>query len=147
MLGSLARWLRVLGFDVAYDTALDDAELVALAVHDGRTILTRDRRLVQRRLAKDHILIDSDDLDRQLLQVVTQAGLAVDPRSTFGRCLDCNGPLEPIPAAAARPWVPPYVARTQERFHRCPSCERIFWRATHVVEMERRLRRLGLWPD
>jgi hypothetical protein len=60
MLGALARWLRALDLDVAYDPALDDAELVARAVAEGRTILTRDRRLIQRRLARDHLLIRSD---------------------------------------------------------------------------------------
>ncbi|HKI05656.1 MAG TPA: Mut7-C RNAse domain-containing protein [Thermoanaerobaculia bacterium] len=53
MLGALARWLRVLGLDVSYDPDLDDAELVDKAVAEGRTILTRDRRLTERRLARN----------------------------------------------------------------------------------------------
>src|SRR5215207_8725140 len=47
MLGRLARWLRVMGFDTAYDPALTDPALVALARRDGRVLLTRDRRLLR----------------------------------------------------------------------------------------------------
>ena len=145
MLGRLARWLRVLGLDVHYDPALDDGALVDLAVGDGRTILTRDRRLVERRLAKNHILIRSDVLDEQLLQLAQEVSLGGDGDSAFGRCIDCNSPFEALAIEEARRRVPPYVARTQARFCYCRECDRVFWRATHVREMEERLRRLGLW--
>ena len=93
MLGSLARWLRVLGLDVHYDSTIDDPELVELAVAEGRTILTRDRRLVERRLARDHILIASDQIDEQLRQVAAEAALPPDGAQLFGRCIDCNTPF------------------------------------------------------
>ena len=144
MLGRLARWLRVLGLDVRYDSAMDDAALVELAVAEGRTILTRDRRLVERRLARDHILIRSDVLDEQLLQLARVASLPGEGDSPFGRCIDCNSPFEAFAPEEAKRRVPPYVARTQVRFHYCPECDRVFWRASHVREMEARLRRLGL---
>lgn len=146
MLGSLARWLRVLGLDVHYDSTIEDAELVDLAVAEQRTILTRDRRLVERRLARDHILIASDQIEEQLLQVAREASLPANDRHLFGRCIDCNTEFEAISFEAARQRVPPYVARTQNRFRYCPSCDRVFWRATHVTDMESRLRKLELLP-
>ncbi len=36
---------------------------------------------------------------------------------------DCNVVVEPVAKAAIELLVPPYVFRTQERFHRCPSCD------------------------
>lgn len=143
MLGRLARWLRILGLDVHYDSTLDDGALVDLAVAEGRTILTRDRRLVERRLARNHILVRSDRLDEQLLQMAREATLPGDG-AAFGRCIDCNSPFEPLAGEEARRRVPPYVARTQERFRYCSVCDRVFWSATHVREMEARLSRLGL---
>jgi hypothetical protein len=77
MLGALARWLRALGVDVTYDPDLDDPELVELAFAEGRTILTRDRRLTERRLARNHLLIRSDDVAEQLHQVLTELVPAV----------------------------------------------------------------------
>jgi len=52
MLGSLARWLRVLGVDVSFEPSLDDAELVRTARAQQRIILTRDTHLVKRRQAR-----------------------------------------------------------------------------------------------
>ena len=85
MLGALARWLRVLDLDVAYDPALDDPVLVDRAVAEGRTILTRDRRLTERRLARNHLLIRSGDVDEQVRQVLTELDLHPDPARFLGR--------------------------------------------------------------
>jgi uncharacterized protein len=144
MLGGLARWLRTLGLDVAYDPALDDAALVELAAREGRVILTRDRKLVERRLARRHLLVASDQVGEQLRQVLGELGIAVDPARVLSRCLRCNVPLVEIEAAEALPRVPPFVARTQTQFRECPSCRRVFWPATHAARMRQRLAALGL---
>ncbi len=144
MLGALARWLRVLDLDVVYDPALDDPELVARAAAEGRTILTRDRKLVERRLARNHLLIRSDAPGEQVRQVLDEAGIRPDPARLFARCLRCNAPLQPLPADEARARVPPFVARTQEEFRSCPHCGRIYWRSTHVDRMRDWLRRAGI---
>lgn len=144
MLGGLARWLRVLGLDVAYDPALDDAALVRLAAGEGRVILTRDRRLVQRRLARHHLLIASDEVGAQLRQVLDELGIAPDPTRLLSRCLRCNQPLVALAAEEARERVPPYVASTRERFRECPRCRRVYWSATHVERMRERLARFGV---
>ena len=57
MLGTLAKWLMILGHDVTYYQKIDDGDLVAVARREGRTILTCDRRLVKRRGAKDHQIL------------------------------------------------------------------------------------------
>ncbi|MGH9362847.1 MAG: Mut7-C RNAse domain-containing protein [Thermoanaerobaculia bacterium] len=144
MLGALARWLRVLDLDTAYDPALDDAALVAVAAAEGRTILTRDRKLLERRLARHHLLVRSDRVHEQLRQVLEELALRPERERLFSRCLRCNTPLAPVAAEAARPHVPPFVARTQESFRRCPGCGRYYWRATHVARMERWLAAAGV---
>ncbi len=146
MLGSLARWLRVLGFDTFYDPGLEDAELVARAVADERIILTRDRRLVERRDAHRHLLLRSERLEGQLREVVAGCGLRLRDDRLFGRCLRCNGRLLPIPVAAVRGRVPAHVAATRERFRECVRCRRVYWRASHVRRMLERLDAFGLRP-
>ncbi|MBI2903001.1 MAG: hypothetical protein HYY12_05370 [Candidatus Methylomirabilis oxyfera] len=47
MLGRLAKWLRVLGYDTLYWRG-DDAGLLRLAVAEDRLVLTRDTRLPAR---------------------------------------------------------------------------------------------------
>jgi uncharacterized protein len=144
MLGALARWLRVLDYDVAYDAELDDEALVELAIHEKRTILTRDRRLVERRMARNHLLIRDDAVAAQLRQVIDEQGLEVRRAALFGRCLRCNRPLADEPAEAVRSEVPPFVAATQRRFRRCPACRRLYWSATHVDRMVARFEEMGI---
>lgn len=144
MLGGLARWLRVVGLDTAYDPELDDPDLVDRAVAEDRVILTRDRRLVERRRAWNHLLVRSEVVDEQVAQVLDELAIEPRPERLFTRCLRCNTPLEPLARHEAVREVPPYVARTQARFRRCPACGRIYWRATHADRMRRRLRRMGI---
>jgi uncharacterized protein with PIN domain len=139
MLGTLAKWLLILGHDVAYFRRIEDDDLVALAAQEKRTILTRDRRLVQRRAARDHVLIRSQNLEEQIAQVLQERKLRVATERLLGRCLRCNTLNESVPRESVRGQVPVYVYRTQSRFTRCPRCGRIYWRATHVTRMLKRL--------
>jgi len=144
MLGGLAKWLRILGLDTAYDPSLDDPEIVDRSVEEGRTILTRDRRLILRKRAWNHLFVCSEVVDEQVAQVVTELSIEPSPEDLFSRCLRCNVPLVEISPEEAAAQVPPYVARTQQHFRRCPRCGRIYWRATHAERMRGRLRAMGI---
>jgi uncharacterized protein with PIN domain len=139
MLGTLAKWLMILGHDVAYFRVIEDADLVAFANREKRIILTSDRRLVQRRNARPHVLVEGHDVREQIDQVLRACRLSIRPDRLFGRCLKCNAPTEPVPPQEARAEVPVYVYRTQSRFTRCARCRRLYWRATHVARMLERL--------
>lgn len=139
MLGALARWLRLLDLDVAYDPSLDDPELVERSVAEDRIILTRDRRLTERRRARNHLLIRSEVVDEQVRQVLQELGVHPDPGRILHRCPLCNAPLHPVTAEEARARIPPWVARTQAEFRACPECGRVYWRGTHVDRMRKRL--------
>jgi len=94
MVGKLARWLRVLGLDVLYDSTLDDRQLIALARREGRVLLTRDVPLASGTNGPERLLVESGDFREQLVQVVKAYRL--DPwRGLFSRCIDCNTPLKP----------------------------------------------------
>lgn len=144
MLGGLAKWLRILGLDTVFDPSLDDPEIVDRSVEEGRTILTRDSRLILRKRAWNHVFVRSEVVDEQVSQVLDELAIEPDPDELFSRCLRCNVPLIETPADQAAREVPPYVARTQSRFRRCPECRRIYWRATHARRMRKRLRRMGV---
>src|SRR2546428_10147688 len=87
MLGTLAKWLILLGHDVAYFPRIEDHELVQMARQEGRTILTRDRRLVQRRDAKDHIPIVNPDPWEQNPQGLEARRLRIRKDNPFRRCI------------------------------------------------------------
>jgi uncharacterized protein with PIN domain len=100
MLGRLARWLRVLGYDTSYDTVLDDPELVRRANDEARVLLTRDRRLLRDLRPHQSLEIRHDDPLQQLQSVVQSLGLQ-PPAELFTRCLLCNTVLDLLPAAEA----------------------------------------------
>ena len=138
MLGRLARWLRALGYDTAFDPTLDDPQLALRAAREGRVLLTRDRELTRRKMVRRWLLIESGQLSAQLRQVLEELRLPA-PEIRLSRCLVCNGLVEDVPKHDAIGHVPPYVASTQERFRRCVSCGRYYWAGTHVKRMRQRL--------
>ena len=140
MVGRLAKWLRLLGYDTVYANDRTDADLLDVAESEGRTILTRDTLLTRRKRCRDYIFIRNDDWRSQLKQVYLEAGLNCDMMLSL--CSVCNRPLHAIDRESAKVLVPPYVYRTQETFHRCGRCSRVFWPATHVSEIRKELERL-----
>ncbi|RMF92349.1 MAG: hypothetical protein D6736_03610 [Nitrospinota bacterium] len=141
MLGKLAKWLRILGYDTTYYSLIADHELIRIAWNEKRILLTRDVRLTQRREVTRYLLIKSDDYREQLRQVVWHYRLDASSY-LFTRCLQCNSPLQDIEKARVRPWVPPYVFQTQELFRICPSCQQIYWAGTHKTKMLHRLAKI-----
>jgi uncharacterized protein len=141
MLGRLARWLRVLGYDTLYSSELGDPELARIARLQGRVLLTRDVELAQRR-GLQVILLTDDQVEAQLRAVAHALHLSTG--EAFSRCVDCNVPLVDFNRAEARPLVPPYVFATQSHFRRCPQCGKVYWRGTHWAHMRAALGSAGL---
>jgi uncharacterized protein with PIN domain len=142
MLGRLARWLRVLGHDVAYGPHLGGRGLVACARRDGRVLLTRDTRLTRDPNLPAHLFLHSDHFRDQLREVASHVPIA--GAGLLSRCLDCNRRLRGVAREAVRERVPPYVWDTNQHFLACDGCGRIYWAATHREHMLRELAALGL---
>ncbi len=139
MLGKLAKWLRLLGYDTTYNPAWDDPTIVRLARAEGRVVLTRDRELAARRGVRA-LLVAGDQLEQQMAQIVNE--LHLPPGLAGSRCSVCNALLEPIAKSDVAGRVPPYVLRTQEVFRRCPRCDKIYWPGGHWARMQPVMSRL-----
>lgn len=135
MLGSLGRWLRLLGYDTAMAGSEPDWQIVRQARAEGRVLLTRDRELA-RRPGLRALLVAHGDLDAQLAQTAHDLGLPQPQPGT--RCLHCNAALQPASRDDVAADIPPYVLQTQESFRRCPECRRVYWRGTHWLKIEER---------
>jgi len=133
MVGRLARWLRVLGFDAAYSNVYEDDEIIRIAEEEERVILTRDTGLAARRHDAQCLLIKSGSYREQIQQVLATFDLR--EFSVFSRCLECNAALKDVDRESVFERVPPYVYLTQQRFAICPSCSRIYWHGTHADRM------------
>ena len=142
MLGRLAKWLRILGFDVLYFSKAEDRELVGIARREGRVLLTRDTGLIEKTAKRpNRLFIRSDDWEGQIVQVLDEYELWDKVRANT-RCIACNLPLKPLPRERAKNLVTPYVCEHATSFAVCPGCERVFWQGTHYGDMERKIERL-----
>lgn len=142
MLGRLAKWLRIIGYDTLYFRRIEDRQLIRLAVHEDRILLTRDVELFNRGGFKS-LFIQGEDLKTQLAQVIREIRLSPKIQSVV-RCPLCNEQLQTIDRDQTRELVPAYIYETHREFTRCPSCRKVFWRGTHWQSIERRLREIGL---
>jgi len=141
MLGRLAKWLRIAGFDVLYSNRFTDDELVALSKQQGRILLSRDTRLLVRKAVKHFVFLESEDIQSQLRQVFEVTRTASLP-GVLTRCLSCNETLMDVPRERVRDKVPPFVFETQAHFKSCPKCGKIYWAGTHRQSVLRTLEKL-----
>jgi uncharacterized protein with PIN domain len=142
MLGRLAKWLRVLGYDTHYQSYYERGELSRLAGQGG-ALLSRRPGTVE---SHSHgVLLHSDRLSGQILEMKEKTLITPDRSKCFSRCLRCNVPLRKATPETIRENVPEYVFHENAgeiRF--CPCCGRYFWPGTHRTRMEKQLREWGL---
>ena len=129
MLGKLASYLRMCGYDAAY--ALDrgveaDETVLDLARGEDRTLLTRDVELA-RRAGRSMLLTEREPVDQ--LRELADAGLplALDERPS--RCGRCNAPVEPLSDGSETPEYAPEPSETPQ--WRCTACGQVFWKGSH----------------
>ena len=129
MLGKLATYLRMCGYDAAY--ALDDGLEADEAVLDhlresGRTLVTRDRSLA--RCAPKAVLLTEREIDDQLCEL-SAAGFELDLSDRPDRCGVCNGPVEAVEPDERTPEYAPDPAEVA--VWRCVECGQHFWKGSH----------------
>ena len=141
MLGKLAKWLRIMGYDTLYQSRYEPGRIQTL-VREGRILLMRNTRSGLDREVTIFIL--SDHVGEQLRQLKKEGCLAPDRARWFTRCMLCNEILREPPAEAARENVPEYVFFEHPKgIHWCPSCGRFFWPGSHRQRMVAQLQTWG----
>ncbi len=143
MLGSLAKWLRIMGFDVLYSRTIEDCELVRIAKQQQRILLTRDTGIAGRKGLDNFILVKSDDTFQQLKEVLVvlhERSLKVLPDRS--RCAECNGELHPVAKGAVADEVPEHVFLSLDSFFRCSSCGKVYWDGSHKKHIDEKIRKI-----
>ena len=145
--GRLARWLRFLGYDCAYDRTIDDSSLLKQAAESNRIILTRNTRMAAMAMARAVVILESNEPLGQVRQVLAQAGLSAERQRIGTRCSVCNGTTAPVALEQVAEHVPPYVQRTHNSFRQCADCRRVYWHGAHVDKMINELHMAGLFSE
>ena len=140
-LARLARYLRMLGFDVWHAPHPPDEELAAISSQEGRVLLTRDVGLLKRREVRRGYFVRATDPRLQLEETVRRFGL-YDPTEPFTRCPRCNTELRPVAKDAVVDRLPPRTAELYNEFMQCPTCERVYWKGSHYDRMRAWIERL-----
>jgi len=133
-MGGLARMLRMLGFDSAYDNGFADPEIVKLAAEERRVVLTRDRELLKCRDVLRGCYVHALKPEAQLREVARRYALAKHMQP-FALCLHCNLPLAAAARDALEAQVPERIQQQYERFMHCPGCDRVYWEGSHWARM------------
>lgn len=140
MLGRLARWLRILGYDAEYDAEISDGDLVRRSLEEGRVLVTRDRLLPEEWRVGNVQLLESERIEAQLRELTARYRLEWRSR-LFTRCSRCNVRMEQLPRDLVAGRVPPRIQRDHSEFRGCPRCQRVYWRGSHTDRIRRVLER------
>ncbi|MBW1668117.1 MAG: hypothetical protein JRJ66_08725 [Deltaproteobacteria bacterium] len=142
MLGKLAKWLRVMGYDVRYQSHYPSGLIDRLVRNEARTLLSRRVKTVAG--YQDAFLITADSVREQLLEMKIRGLLTLGRSSWFTRCLRCNTLLKEATLEEASFNIPDYVLNEKVgKISVCPSCGRYYWPGTHRVRMEKQLEEWG----
>lgn len=132
--GSLAKTLRMLGFDTAFENGMQDNDIAALAARQNRIVLTRDIALLKHKIIQQGYWLRSQLLREQLDEVMSRYGLRryLQP---FTRCIACNGLIYPVDKSAVINQLPVKVKQCYDRFFQCSHCKNVYWEGTHYARM------------
>jgi hypothetical protein len=140
-LGKLARDLRLLGFDVAYDPHAEDRQLLEIMERENRALLTRDRRLLMHSVVKTGYCPRSQNAVEQTVEVVRRFEL-LGSLAPFTRCIRCNAPLRKVSKAEIIESLEPLTKIYYQEFRRCVGCGQIYWSGSHFSRLQKRLEQI-----
>ncbi|AKG91829.1 hypothetical protein GAH_00841 [Geoglobus ahangari] len=140
MLGKLAIWLRIFGYDTLYigDFDVEDEDTFLLENFTDRVLLTRDKELYERcvRRGRKAIFVNSDSV---LEQIAEMRRIGVRTEIRMDRCSVCNMPLrKPSEEEARRVMEKEGIEENlMERYELwyCERCEKLYWLGSHYRNM------------
>jgi len=134
-LGKLAKYLRMLGFDVAYQNNYKISEILNIAATEKRIILTRSIALLKNKSVKWGYWIRSKNLIKQLIEVIRRFDL-ITIIKPFSRCMLCNGVVKKVAKASIVDELPEKTSQYFENFGQCELCGKIYWQGSHYHNMQ-----------
>jgi len=140
-LAGLARKMRWLGLDCWCEDGAADDLIIRKALAECRTILTRDRALLQQPSVQHGYYVRALRREAQLKEVLSRFDLR-PWLAPFSRCIRCNGLIEIVQRADVKAVLDPQIYRVFDRFFRCDSCQQIYWQGSHYERMVQNLARI-----
>lgn len=133
-LGKLARHLRLLGFDAAYQNYYDDAILADISVTQQRILLTCDLQLLMRKKVIHGYYVRSREPLRQISEVLSRYKLH-DQLKPLTRCISCNGTVQPVAKSTIEDQLLTETKKYYHEFYQCNDCKKIYWKGSHYNKL------------
>ena len=143
MLGSLARWLRMLGYEADYDSKANDNILLQKARLEGAILLTRDEDLYRRACSRGlvSVMVQGEKDDTRLGRLAKALGLSLELDMALARCPECGSTLREISRSEASTSVPDTSLNLYDNFWRCTNmeCSKTYWLGSHIKNIRQTL--------
>lgn len=140
-LGDIAKYMRVLGFDLYYDPLLSTREIIEISKRENRVILTKSRKLLKFKEVSHGIFIRHGTTKEQIRQIIDCLDIK-DNIKPFTRCIRCNTLLNITPKEKILDRIPPKTKAFCDEYVQCPSCDKIYWKGTHFIHMKKVVRQI-----
>ena len=147
MLGNIAKKLRILGFDSEYVSDIDDSKLIEKAKNENRTIISRDRNLIDRAKKNEisSVYITTENEIEQFREILETTHLQIDEISgDSARCTKCNSPTSQINKLEIENKIPQGVLEFHDTFWKCDGCDQIYWEGTHIKNLQEFVHKIKL---
>jgi uncharacterized protein with PIN domain len=147
MLGKLAVWLRISGYDTLYvgDFEAEDEDEFLLRNFSDRILLTKDKRLFEKAVKAERraLFITSNDVAEQMREL---KALGIKFQIVMDRCSVCNSLLrrptiEEALSVLNEQGLPEDMLERYELWF-CEKCRKLYWMGGHWVNMVRFLRKV-----
>ncbi|MCX8023420.1 MAG: Mut7-C RNAse domain-containing protein [Syntrophorhabdaceae bacterium] len=139
MLGRLARYLRILGFNTIHIRS--KGELEGFVSNEPHLFFTKRRQGPS--LYKNAVYIKSDKGVEQLKEITPIIKPFFNPDLVMSRCILCNRPLTDVEKEEIENLVPEFIYHRYDTFKACPECKRVYWGGTHTERMHTLIKEIG----
>jgi hypothetical protein len=145
-LGNIVKYMRILGLDVYYDSLLSNRDIIELSHKENRIILTKNKKLLKFKDVTHAIFIRPGTTTEQIRRIIDYLDIN-DDIVPFSRCLRCNTLLTDISKEHVLDRIPPKTKKFCNEYVQCQSCDKIYWKGTHFVHMEKFVRQILDRPE
>lgn len=134
-LGTLAKYLRMLGFDSLFENNYNDKQIIDIAKKQKRIILSRDKALLKSSSVTHGYFVYATNPKEQIIEIINRLDLFKQAKP-LTRCLICNRKITTVKKETILKKLPLATERYFDDFFECHHCKKIFWRGSHYQRMK-----------
>lgn len=133
MLGKIARWLRMLGYDAKYANYESDDRILEIALDEGRILLTRDYNLFRKASLQGikAVFVEGKTHIEKLANLSKQLNIKLEMDVNESRCPKCNSKIKPANKNEIKNKIPESTFKVYDEFWICEGCGQVYWMGSH----------------